>query len=174
MCDYDELFLGVLERHSNHPKWIDADFGAIKLVNNTKVGAVGQDFIEEISRELGLEVEFPLNEKGEKATQSPWDIKIEGVEFELKTASEDVSGSFQFNHIRYHREYDAVICLGVSPNELYFGVWSKSDIATGKAGKLVSMEKQANASYKLTKKPKDLHPIARFEQVIKKFTKNFS
>ena len=107
-------------------------------------------------------------------TQSPWDIEINGVKFELKTATEDVNGSFQFNHLRYHRPYDAVLCLGVTPNELYFGLWSKADVATGKAGSLVSMEKGANASYKLTKKPSDLSVIDDFEQKTKDFIDSFS
>ncbi|HRN50138.1 MAG TPA: hypothetical protein PLC52_05000 [Anaerolineales bacterium] len=92
------------------------------------------------------------------------------MKFELKTATEDVSGSFQFNHIRYHRPYDAVLCLGVTPNNLYFGVWSKAEITTGKAGRLVSMEKGGNASHKLTKKLSSLLPISKFEQIINDFS----
>jgi len=71
------------------------------------------------------------------------------VTFELKTATEDIGGSFQFNHLRYHREYDAVLCIGIAPSDIYMGSWTKADVATGAAGKLVSMEKGANASYKL-------------------------
>lgn len=174
MCEYDELFKQVLSCHSNAPKWINAEFSGIKVVSNTKVGAVGQDFIEKICEKLKFEVEFPLNDKGERMTQSPWDIKINSISFELKTASEDINGKFQFNHIRYHRKYDAVLCLGVSPNNLYFGIWSKSDVTTGKAGNLVSMEKNANASYKLTKSPKNLQPIAEFEAAMTQFIQTFS
>ena len=108
-----------------------------------------------------------------RAKQSPWDIQINGVKFELKTASEDVSGSFQFNHIRYHRPYQGVICLGISPDQIYFYIWSKAEIVTGKAGSLVSMEKGANASYKLTKKPATLLPIKEFQNTLESFTNNF-
>jgi len=170
MCNYNEIFIDVLSKHQNDPKWVEADFAAIKIVSNTKVGAVGQDFIESLCIELGLPCEFPLGKHGNRATKSPWDIKINGIEFELKTATEDVNGSFQFNHIRYHRPYDAVLCLGVAPNQLLFGIWSKADISTGKAGNLVSMEKGANASYKLTKKPSDLLPISEFESTIQRFS----
>ena len=45
-----------------------------------------------------------------------------------------------------------------------------SDIVTGKAGNLVTMEKGANASYKLTKKPSNLFPIIEFKDKIKEFT----
>lgn len=92
----------------------------------------------------------------------------------MKTATEDTSKHFQFNHIRYHRKYHAVLCLGVSPADLYFGIWSKAEVVTGKAGNMVSMEKSANASYKLTKATADLHKISSFKSEIKKFSRKFN
>jgi len=174
MCDYKKIFQEVLSVHHNHTKWIDADFGDIKIISNTKVGSVGQDFIEKLCEELSIKTAFPVNKGNIRLKQSPWDIEINSVKFELKTATEDVSGCFQFNHVRYHRKYDALLCLGVSPNALRFGIWSKAEITTGKAGNLVSMEKAANASYKLTKRPDHLYDIEDFEKVIKKFTNSFS
>jgi hypothetical protein len=137
------------------------------------VGNVGQLFIEKLCEELSMPCFFPINKKGARLTQSPWDIKIANIEFELKTATEDVGGNFQFNHIRYHRPYQALLCLGVSPANLYFGVWSKGDVVTGKAGRLVSMEKGANASYKLTKAPVQLYEINQFKSEIEKFASEF-
>ena len=113
-----------------------------------------------------------MNKNNERASQSPWDIKINGIKFELKTATEDTNGNYQFNHLRYHREYEAVLCLGVSPNHLYFYIASKADVSTGKAGKLVSMEKGANASYKLTKRPSLMFKIEDFEIKMKEFFDN--
>ena len=173
MQDYRNIFKEIVERHKNHSKWEEGDFIGIKSISNTKVGAVGQDFIESLCNILNIPVEFPLNKNNKRATQSPWDIKINDVRFELKTATEDTNGKFQFNHLRYHRDYQAVICLGVSPNDLYFNLWSKADIVTGKAGKLVSMEKSANASYKLTKGKNDLFHLDTFEQNVIEFTENF-
>ena len=171
--DYKRLFVDALEKNVDNPKWKEGDFIGIKTVSNTKVGSVGQDFIESLCNTLSIPCIFPLREDDTRMTQSSWDIEIYGVKFELKTATEDTNGSFQFNHIRYHRQYDAVLCLGVTPKELYFGLWSKADVATGKAGSLVSMEKGANASYKLTKKPSHLFPIVEFEQKIKEFVTKF-
>ena len=168
-----DLFAEVLEEFSNHSKWDDAVLGKIKTISNTKVGDVGQVFIEKLCEELSWPCEFPITKQGTRSKQSPWDIKIMDIEFELKTATEDINGKFQFNHIRYHRPYEALICLGVSPNDLYFKVWSKAEVTTGKAGKLVSMEKSANASYKLTKTPAQLYKIAEFEDEMKKFADKF-
>lgn len=161
--DYQALMLEAIASASNHPKWIDATFDGIKIVSNTAVGDVGQGFVERLCIELGLEHEFPLDGAGKRLKQSPWDIRILGKTFELKTATEDVAGAFQFNHIRYHRPYDAALCIGISPNQIYFGCWSKADLATGKAGRLTSMEKGANASYKFPKRPQNLYPISEFE-----------
>jgi hypothetical protein len=172
--DYKRLLIAALEKNVDNPKWKEGDFIGIKTVSNTKVGSVGQDFVEGLCGALSIPCAFPLRKDNSRMTQSPWDIEIHGVKFELKTATEDVGGSFQFNHIRYHRPYDAVLCLGVTPNELYFGVWSKAEVVTGKAGTLVSMEKGGNASYKLTKKSSGLLPIAEFEQKIRAFIGNFS
>ena len=76
----------------------------------------------------------------------------------------------QFNHFRTHRAYDAAICLGVSPNELYIDVISKAELMEKP---LVSMEKGANASYKWTRHPKELHKITSFKALIENFTSEF-
>jgi hypothetical protein len=168
------LFIDALKKNVDNPKWNSGDFIGIKTVSNTKVGSIGQDFIEHLCDALSIPCSFPMSKNKLRAKQSPWDIEIGGIKFELKTATEDTSGGFQFNHVRYHRKYDALLCLGVTPNKLYFGLWSKADVTTGKAGNLVSMEKGANASYKLTKKPNQLIPITEFEQKIKEFTDHFN
>jgi len=167
MLDPIKLFASILQEFHNDSKWDDAVLGKIKKISNTKVGSVGQRFIEKLCEQLSMPCSFP------QSTQSPWDIEIGNIEFELKTATEDTSGKFQFNHVRYHRPYQALLCLGVSPENLYFGVWSKADITTGKAGKLVTMEKGANASFKLTKSPSQLYKIDQFEYQIKKFSSEF-
>lgn len=171
--DYVQLFKAVIEKHSNDKKWQDGDFVGIKILSNTKVGSVGQDFIESLCSTLSIPIEFPINTKKQRATQSPWDIKLFNITFELKTATEDTTGNFQFNHIRYHRTYDAVLCLGISPNELLFNIYSKADVVTGKAGNLVSMEKGANASYKLTKTKSSLFHIDSFGERLAQFVEKF-
>lgn len=171
--DYRRLFVEALENNKDDTRWSEGDFVGIKTISNTKVGSVGQDFIEKLCTALSIQCVFPLRTDKERARQSPWDIEIDGVKFELKTATQDTTSNFQFNHVRYHRPYDAVLCLGVTPSSLYFGVWSKADVVTGKAGNLVSMEKGANASYKLTKKPSQLMPITSFGMAIPEFIAKF-
>ena len=65
------------------------------------------------------------------------------------------------------RPYQALICIGVSPSEIFFGTWTKADVTTGLAGKLVSMEAGANASFKLTKAKKDLFSLDKLSKKLK-------
>lgn len=166
MPDYDGLMINAIAAASNHAKWIGAKFAGVKTVSNTAVGRIGQDFAEALCLDIGLPISFPMSGI-KRLNQSPWDISILGKKFELKTATEDTTGCFQFNHIRYHRPYDAVLCIGIAPGEVLFGCWSKADIATGKAGRLTSMEKGANASYKFPKQRSALLGIDQFETSIR-------
>ena len=147
MPDAHKILLEVMKKYEDADKWKGSRFERIKRLSNTKVGDIGQDFVEHLCDSLGIEVAFPEKEEGGRKRQCPWDIKIGGLTFELKTATEDVSGSFQFNHIRYHREYNALLCIGISPSNIRFNSWTKGDVTTGKAGRLVTMEKGVNASY---------------------------
>ena len=129
-------------------------------VSNTHIGSVGQDFIQRWCQSLNIPCESP------ESSQSPWDKQIESITFEIKTATEDVNGKFQFNHIRHHREYQALLVLGIAPDEILFNVWRKGDVVEGKAGRLVTMDKGSSATFKLTKKPAELLPITEFSNQI--------
>ena len=166
MVDARQLLIDVISSYSNANKWTNATFGQIKQLSNTHVGDVGQGFIEKICSEIGFECEFFVNERGDRVRQGPWDVKIEGISFELKTATEDIHGNFQFNHIRHHRVYDAVLCVGISPEAIHFNAWSKAEVATGQAGNLVTMDSGSSATFKLTKRPSQLFPIEQFEDHI--------
>lgn len=160
MPDPIELMKTVIATYANNPKWVNAPLGDIKILSNTHVGDAGQDFIKEWCQAQNLAWETP------ESSQSPWDIQIESITFEIKTATEDVNGNFQFNHIRHHRDYQALICLGIAPDEILFGVWRKGDVVEGKAGHLVTMDKGSSATFKLTKKPTELLPIIEFSDKI--------
>jgi len=145
-------------------KWTGQPHEAFKHLGNTSKGDAGQEFITQYARELG----FTAENFGRTGDQ---DITIGNKKFEVKLATEDVSGSYQFNHIRLDYRYDFIICLGVAPSKLFFQIYSKADIATDKAGTLVSMGRGQNSSFKLTKKKDDLKDIYKFEKVISKIVK---
>lgn len=165
--DYEALMDAAIAAAANDKKWIGAKYEGVKVVSNTAVGKVGQTFVESLCTALGLPFTLPMGATGNLLNQSPWDIAILGKQFELKTATEDVKRCFQFNHIRYHRPYEGAIFIGIAPNQILFDCRSKADLVTGKAGALCSMEKGANASFKYTRRPGNLHPIDEFETRIR-------
>ena len=156
--EFNDIFLEVLKNKRNPSKWDNSKFENIKLIPNTQVGQVGQEFMVKVCETIGFDYKEP------EGTQSPWDIMIKDVTFEIKAATEDVIGNFQFNHIRYHRSYDALICIGISPEMINFNCWTAAEVKTNKAGNLVTMEKGANASFKLTKKKSDLFPFSKINE----------
>lgn len=160
MNDPIAVMNNVVSGYGNAAKWQGSALGDVKLLSNTHVGNVGQDFIRDWCQAEGIS----WNDAPSK--QSSWDAEIDGKKYEIKTATEDTNGNFQFNHIRHHRDYDGVLCLGIAPKEILFGIWTKAEIATGKAGNLVTMDKGSSATFKLTKKKSDLLPIIQFKQTI--------
>lgn len=155
----------VLDAFPVKDRWMDETFGRIRRIQTALRGKVGQQFVVRLCEQLAMECE-------EGETQSPWDVRIEGRTFEVKTATEGSKQTFQFNHIRYHRSYEFLLCVGITPRDIVFDAWTKADVVTGKAGNLVTMEKGANASYKLTKRTDKLKPISGFKNHILRLAKS--
>ncbi len=169
--EYENLYRSILNPLVNIPKWENQPFENVKHTSNTKFGASGEILTEELCKKIPFHYEFPLNEEGKRKTRHSWDMKIEDYNFEIKTASQDINNSFQFNCIKVTETYDAVICLGIMPNNILFKPYSFNEIKTGKAGKLSSMDKGSKTSYKLTKTISDLISLNLFPSTMKEFFK---
>jgi len=139
-------------------KWDNQPLLLIKIMANSTKGDLGELFITRYSKELGMTVTDRASRLGD------YDVQINGADFEVKMATEDINGNFQFNHIWYDYKYDWILCLGVAPAEIVFDIFSKSELVTGKAGNLVSMGRGQNSSFKLTKRKSTLHPIEKFKE----------
>lgn len=59
--DFKGIFVKALEKNVDNPKWKEGDFVGIKTVSNTKVGSIGQDFIEGLCTSLSLACAFPTH-----------------------------------------------------------------------------------------------------------------
>ena len=156
MADSITVMRRIIASHHNNPKWTNAPLGDIKTLSNSHVGRVGQAFVRAWCKRSDMAWEGTENALG------PWDARIEGVTFEIKTATEDIHGNFQFNHVRYHREHQALLCLGVAPDEVLFDAWRKGEVVEGAAGRLVTMDAGSSATFKLTKRRQALRPIDEF------------
>ncbi len=156
-----ELLLKIAKEKHVSGKWTGKLLYPIKILANTSKGDLAEEFVMEYCKGLGFKVEDKTTRLGD------YDLEIEHKKFEIKMATEDLIGNFQFNHLRYDYKYDFVLCLGVSPNTLLFEIYTKADIATGKAGSLVSMGRGQNSSFKLTKPKKTLRPINELNETLK-------
>lgn len=148
-----ELLLLVIKDHTPPSKWTGSPLESFRNVENTNRGDIGEDFIYRYLTEAGIPNKHPASR-----TESS-DIEIVGRNFEIKTASEDKGGSFQFNHIRHDMPNEYLLCLGIRPNDIMFNAWRKGEVAEGKAGHLVSMARSQSVTFKLTKRPDDMIKI---------------
>ena len=150
------LLIKIAKEKHVDKKWTDKPLYLIKILANSSKGDLGEEFVRAYCKESGFDVDPKEGRLGD------YDVIINKKKFEVKMATEDISGNFQFNHIRYDYKYDWVLCLGICPDSILFEIYSKADVVTGKAGNLVSMGRGQNSSFKLTKPKNALHPISEF------------
>ena len=148
-----ELMLEVIQEHTPPSKWSGATLEPFRQVANTNRGDIGEEFVLRYLSHSGIAVS-----KGTSRIEE-WDLEIGRLKFEVKTASEDRGGSFQFNHIRLDRSYDYLLCLGIRPEEILFNGWRKGEVSEGTAGSLVRMAEGQSVTHKLTKRPHDMRKI---------------
>ena len=86
--------------------------------------------------------------------------------FEVKVASQDTNGNFQFNGIRYDTNYSHLFCLGITPSDLAYRIVQKGQIGSGNY-KMVTMAKGSNATFKLTRTLEQLKSFDAFDTDIK-------
>lgn len=143
----------LLQRFSIAAKWEGARFGGVKLVGATNVGEVGEQFAAAMLAELGYAAERNPQKRGQ------WDIRANGKTMEVKCASEDVNGCFQFNGVRYDARYDFLLVVGIAPDTVHFRFYRRKDLMDFK---MAPMAKNTSGSHKLSRRPAQLFPVAEF------------
>lgn len=101
------LLIKIAKEKHVDKKWTDQPLYLIKILANSSKGDLAEAFVMAYCQELGFKVEDKTTRLGD------YDLEINGKKFEVKMATEDLSGNFQFNHIRYDYKYDFVLCLGI-------------------------------------------------------------
>ena len=147
-----DLLVEIIQEHSPEDIWRDSPLIGYRMLGNTNRGEIGEEFVKRFLGAHGMDVE-----RGSRTSQT--DLRIEHLRFEVKTASLGASGTFQFNHVRLDRGYDFLLCIGICPHEVVFGMWRKGAVAEGRAGRLVRMAEGQAVTYKLTKKLEDMEKI---------------
>ena len=144
MKTIDEVVTPLLEKLAGRveDKWYKSKYEVVKAAANTPKGDFGEEVTTDLIKEVvGMHAEIINGGKGE------FDILTASeVTFENKLATEDTNGGFQFNGLKKDVEYAYAFCLGVSPNDLWFGIWSKKEVEE----LTTSMTKDGEDSFKLS------------------------
>jgi len=152
----DEIIAPLLEELAERveDKWYKSKYEGVKAAANTPKGDFGEKVTVALIKELvGMPAAIINGGKGE------FDILTKSkVTFEHKLATEDTNGGFQFNGIKKDVTYNYVFGLGVSPNDLWFGIWSKKEMEE----LTTSMTKDGFDSFKLSARKK---PNAKYSVI---------
>ena len=140
--------------------WSGKPFADFKTMPTTKKGDIGEDFLAKLLKDNHCEgVKVLKNRRGDYDVISNRNNEV--ATFEVKVATKDTNGSFQFNGIRYDRHYTHLFCLGVMPDSICFLILRKDQIGKPPHN-MTSMAKGSNASFKLTKNRASLIPFDQF------------
>lgn len=143
---------------ARNQQWEIGRFSAIKPLTPTEKGNIAEDFVEWLGQRMGLPTERPESRRGE------WDVSIGGTAIEVKVATLDVHGMFQFNGIRRDYNYDLLVVVGIAPSDVWLNVYAKDDLD---GLTLVPMQRNTNATFKLTRSPDDLEHPSRFAELFR-------
>lgn len=140
--------------------WHKKRFSIIRDLPLTNRGDVAEKFLGWLVKtDLGLRHELHESQRG------PWDVRVHSNPIrtiEAKCASMDAGGAYQFNGIRYDRQYDLLFALGIAPETLHLGLWPRAELLELK---LVPMQKGTNSTFKLTRKPEDLYSLSEWHDL---------
>jgi hypothetical protein len=149
-------------------KWQGHKFHKLKQISTTEKGDMGEDFLALLLNKCGYK-----NIEVVKGRRGHYDVAIKDsnnkniIEFEVKVATEDVNSHFQFNGIRYDTKYTHLFCFAVLPNDIGYLIIDKNDL---NKESMVSMAKNSNASFKLTKNKNSLSSFDDFCDDMAKIT----
>lgn len=94
--------------------WSNSQYQLLKETSTTEKGTWAEELLCKILARKGLEATIHNHGRG------GYDVEAPGQRTEVKLATQDVGGNFQFNGLDLKRDFDAGFLLGVAPNELFF------------------------------------------------------
>lgn len=119
--------------------WQNSPFQDIKNLEISRRGDVGEDFVRRVLEQLGYKV------TDNPSKNDDWDLKVnDKIKLEIKTATLG-NNKFQHDNIREKRDFNALILIGIAPNDIYLTCAAKSTLPWDKKAK------------KWTKRSKKMH-----------------
>jgi hypothetical protein len=156
-----ELLVEIIKEQAPEDIWVGSPVAGYRRLGNSNRGEIGEEFVRRYLLESKIEVT-----RGIRTALT--DVGILKSHLEIKTASLGANGTFQFNHVRLDRKYDFLLCLGICPNDIVFGIWRKGDVAEGRAGTLVRMAEGQSITFKITKKLSEMNPVEKMPREIQR------
>ena len=127
--------------------WNNSDNAWLKYTDSTRKGRFGQN----IMADSITQVSTPAVVVNEGIGDCDIYLSEFGISIEHKLATLDVNGYFQFNGISKKKDYHLVIGLGVTPDNLYFCIASRTWLNQ----KLTTEMTKDGGGFKWTKKMTD-------------------
>ncbi|MGI9297285.1 MAG: hypothetical protein ACR2QC_05220 [Gammaproteobacteria bacterium] len=155
-------------QRSDAGKWSRGAFASINRVEKGLRGEVGEDFAVAMLQMTGYgDAEKLTGRSSRRQKAGAFDIRANGRRIEVKTASEDVHGKFQFNGIKYNGKtpYDVLLLVGVAPDDAFFRMLRKDEIPKG----LPMMAKNTPGTHKLTLSPNAMFSLENFAEQAAKY-----
>ena len=147
-----ELLAEIIKEHAPKDIWSESPLAGYRKLGNTNRGEIGEEFVRRYLKASKIETTRGLR-------TALTDLGVLDNKLEIKTASLGANNTFQFNHVRLDRKYQYLLCLGICPQDVVFGMWRKGDVAEGQAGTLVRMAEGQSITFKLTKRLSEMRPI---------------
>ncbi len=127
--EIDNIAIPILNEVSKEAQneWLDEN-SKYKLYRNLQIdkrGSFGERFFAQSLSSIyfrRLKLEYNDGDQGD------WDLKFNNIKFEVKTSSIDINKKFQNEGIKPDGNYDGILFLGVTPNNLYIKFILKNDI----------------------------------------------
>lgn len=156
-----EILVEIIKEHAPEDIWKGSPVAGYRRLGNTNRGEIGEEFVRRYLEGSNIKVSRGLR-------TALTDMGVLKNHLEIKTASLGAKGTFQFNHVRMDRKYNYLLCLGICPNNIVFGIWRKGDVAEGRAGTLVRMAEGQSITFKITKKLSEMRPIQELPSEIQR------
>ncbi|GMO57647.1 MAG: hypothetical protein Ta2D_03410 [Rickettsiales bacterium] len=176
ISELDKIAIDILEKIYKEDNktnlWENSKYEKQRKIQIDKRGSVGERFFAEVLFKL-----YPRRIEYNDGDQGDWDLKISGIKFEIKTSSIDVNKKFQNEGLKIDGDYEGILFLGITPNQLYIKFMKKNDIDFSKLhnrGNDNNGKKATGAGYKYDLKEKDMLKVKSLKDIENEFEKQFS
>lgn len=108
-----------------NPDWPGSTFEVAKRLSTTGKGNAIEDFALQLLKQVGHS-----DAERHHARRGDWDLRVGNTTIEVKGATLDIGGNFQFNGIRYDTKYDLLLVIGIAPEAVFSTSTARSNCTT--------------------------------------------